>query len=929
MGEEIASLYAKIGADLSALDAGLQKTYDKLNAAAGKVGALGDRMTVGLSLPLAGAGVAAVKFASDLNESMNKSQVVFGAFAEQVEAFSQNAPRAFGMTQQAALEAAGTFGNLFTSMELGQEQSAKMSMGLVQLAADLGSFNNIDPTIVLEKLRSGLVGEVEPLRTLGINLTVAAAQAKAMEMGLAANVKALTPAQLAMARYALILEQSKNAQGDFDRTSEGLANSLRTLKAEAIGLATGIGTSLLPMAQSLVKWGKDQLAAFDALNPAMQQNLLILAGVAAAGGPVLRMFSTLPTVLSAGITMVRGFSAALTAAKTGLAAWQAGLSLSTSLGAAGISSMTLAMGPLAALVAGVAAVTVNYHKQLAAVRQEAQKLSGGGWETFWQRQAEGTRSASSAAADYVAKVKELVALGQKPFGAGTQAALAAAEFEKFAAAMSDQVDNYAVYRMIVEQVAQSLGLLVDEEGNLYTIRQIGMGQTKEIVSAGYALSKAQFEQAKSAEAARQKSAALAASHGQLNGMMMRTASSAANLNLALTQSGLAAADILDIIRQRMEAAGASTTLMDATLGQFSATLGVTASAEQQMTEALQLVTDGFVAGIVSAQQYETYLQAAKDGTLQVGEEMAAQIGNALAYQSSMQESAAATQQLVLRQLELSQSLKDATQAQLAQTAIQELTRLYQDGKLSFVDYTTAVGSVQEAFGLADEKSRAMAEGLAILTEGLQIGVVPAAQFGDALKLMYQDAQDGKLQIKDVSDIVAGYPAVFVEAKDNVQQLNDKLTAMGEKGPEAANKVKNAFNEAGWAGVGSAIDNGIINGITNGIGGLEDAARAAAKAALEAAMNELGAKSPSRKFMELGKWSMQGFAMGMTDYAYLPEQAGKAAASGALGGATTSYSNVRYGDSPMTVEQNFYDAGAAALGMAFVNSARRQRLDRSM
>lgn len=929
MGEEIASLFAKIGADLSGLEAGLQRAYDRINAAASKIGRLGDQLTMGVSLPLAGAGAAAVKFASDLSESMNKSRVVFGQFSAQVEQFTRDAPRSFGMTQQSALEAAGTFGNLFTSMEMGQEQSAKMSMGLVKLAADLGSFNNIDPTIVLEKLRSGLVGEVEPLRTLGINLTVAAAQAKALEMGLAANVKALTPAQLAMARYALIVEQSKNAQGDFERTAGGLANSLRSLKAELIDVATGIGTRLLPFAQQAVKWAKEQLQAFDALNPAMQQNALIMAGIAIAAGPSLKIFAALPAVLTAGVAAVRGFGAALKAVQAGIAAWNAGLSLSSALGAAGISSMTLAMGPLAGLLAGVVATTANYYKQLAAVRKEADKLSGGGWEGFWQRQAEGTKTASSAAAEYVGIVKDLVALGQKPFGAGAQAALAAAEFDKFAGSVASGVESFAIYRMIVEQVANSLGLLIDAEGNLYYEHDIGMGKTKELVASGYALSEAQFKQAKAAESARQKNAALSTSYSNLNAMMMRSATTTTTLGIALTQTGLDAGGILEIIEQRMVAAGTSTTLMDATLAKYAGTLGLATTAEQQLSEQLQLVTDGWLAGIVSAQQYEMYLRAAQAGTLQVGEEMAAQIGNALSYQASMQASATATQQLVLRQLELAQSLKDATQAQLAQTAIQELTRLYQEGKLSFIDYTAAVGSVQEAFGLADEKSRAMTDGLLILTEGLMTGVVPAKQFGDALKLMYTDAQDGKLQIQDVSDIVSGYPAVFTEAQDTVQQLNDKFTSLGEKGPEAANKVKGAFNDASWGAVGTAIDSGIIKGIENGIGGLEEAARAAAKAALDAAMAELGAKSPSKKFMDLGKWSMQGFALGMTNYAYLPEQAGRAAASGALGGATTSYSNVRYGDSPMTIEQNFYDSGAAALGLAYANSARRQRLDRSM
>jgi phage-related protein len=188
-----------------------------------------------------------VAAASDLNETVSKVGVVFGESSTQVLAWSENAATALGQSKQQALDAAGTFGNLFVSMGMAADTSADMSMGLVQMASDLASFNNMDPGEVLEKLRSGLLGQTEPLQSLGVNLTAAAVQQKALEMGLAATTDELTPAMLAQARYALILDQTKTAQGDFARTSDGLANQQRILDAQWKDLQSTVGQALLPV----------------------------------------------------------------------------------------------------------------------------------------------------------------------------------------------------------------------------------------------------------------------------------------------------------------------------------------------------------------------------------------------------------------------------------------------------------------------------------------------------------------------------------------------------------------------------------------------------------------------------------------------------------------------------------------------------------
>lgn len=249
MATTAAELLVKVGADVSEaqrkLD-GMSRQFDGLRAGAMK-------MAMGVTAAAAAIGAAAVAYSakaiqagSDLAESQNKIRVVFGESAASIEAWANNAAQNLAMTQQQALEASGTFGNLFDSMGIAEQNAAKMSQSLVQLAADLASFNNIGVDVALEKLQSGLVGETEPLRALGVNLNAATTEAKALEMGLAATAQQLTAADMATARYALILDQTKNAQGDLARTSDGWANQMRILQANLADVTAEIGQRLLP-----------------------------------------------------------------------------------------------------------------------------------------------------------------------------------------------------------------------------------------------------------------------------------------------------------------------------------------------------------------------------------------------------------------------------------------------------------------------------------------------------------------------------------------------------------------------------------------------------------------------------------------------------------------------------------------------------------
>lgn len=223
--------------------------------------------------------VESVQLASDANEATSKAQVVFGKYADGLIKWSESAATAMGLSSRAAIDAAGTFGNLFVSMKIGQGQSSNMSQALVGLASDLASFNNTSVGDAMEALRSGLVGETEPLRKFGINLNDATLKAEAMRLGLIKTTsEALTPAAKAQAAYSLIMQQSTTAQGDFARTSDGLANQQRILAAQWEDAKTRIGNALLPVYKAVVKVLTEKLLpAFESwikdIGPKLEENL--------------------------------------------------------------------------------------------------------------------------------------------------------------------------------------------------------------------------------------------------------------------------------------------------------------------------------------------------------------------------------------------------------------------------------------------------------------------------------------------------------------------------------------------------------------------------------------------------------------------------------------------------------------------------------
>jgi|GEM_PF-6215115 len=261
---------------------------------------------------LLAAGGASVKFASDLHESRSAMEQVFGQSAAIIHNFAEGAAGDFNVTKQAAFEYTSQLGGIFKASGLAEEGAAGMSVEMVKLAADMSSMKDLDFDVALEKIRAGLVGEAEPLRTVGVLLSEAAVQAKAMELGIGGANGQLTEAEKVQARYAIILDQTADMQGDVARTSESFANQLRNTKQEASDAAAELGTVLLPMATRLVATGGDLVSVFGDMPGPLQTAVVgagaMTAGLAALGlaiPPLVTGFTALRTaVLAANLAML-------------------------------------------------------------------------------------------------------------------------------------------------------------------------------------------------------------------------------------------------------------------------------------------------------------------------------------------------------------------------------------------------------------------------------------------------------------------------------------------------------------------------------------------------------------------------------------------------------------------------------------------------
>lgn len=272
---KLADLFVQITGNSAPLTTVLSGVQGKLTGLLGMAGRVGSQMAGGILGPLlgivggagtaglaiggalaAGAAVGLVKcatLASNLNETISKTEQVFGSATDAVTTAADEMASKFGVVKTEFLDAASMFGLIAQGAGIASGKSAEMSVSMAKLAADVSSFYNIPVDVALEKMRAGLTGESEPLKALGVLMTEDATKAKALAMGLAKPGEELTNQAKVMARYAIIQEGLSKAQGDLERTGGGFANQWRMFTGQLENMATSIGSLVLPALTGLLK----------------------------------------------------------------------------------------------------------------------------------------------------------------------------------------------------------------------------------------------------------------------------------------------------------------------------------------------------------------------------------------------------------------------------------------------------------------------------------------------------------------------------------------------------------------------------------------------------------------------------------------------------------------------------------------------------
>ena len=286
--------------DSTKFASGLKKAEGSLKGFGSRMTSVGKSLATRLTLPIGLAGGAAIKMASDFEESMNKVDVAFKNSSGEVKAFAKTSLESFGIAQGTALDMAALFGDMSTSMGLTTGEAAKMSTSLVGLAGDLASFKNMNIEEVTTALNGVFTGETESLKRLGIVMTEVNLKQFAMQQGITKNIKAMTQAEKVNLRYQYVIAKTGNAQGDFARTSDGAANQMRIFQESLKELGASFGQIILPAFTNFVKKANGIIKAFKNLTPSAKKLVVQVAALAAA----IPLVVTAVGVLSTGLGLI-------------------------------------------------------------------------------------------------------------------------------------------------------------------------------------------------------------------------------------------------------------------------------------------------------------------------------------------------------------------------------------------------------------------------------------------------------------------------------------------------------------------------------------------------------------------------------------------------------------------------------------------------
>ena len=341
------SFTAKIDADIKGFETGVDKASQAINKLQSTVESkltsigtafqsIGAKASI-LSAALVGVGAKAFLMAADFQDALGATEQIFKDSSGVIKDWSDNLSTSYGISKKEALDYANIMGTMLQNIGgMSEEMAGKTAGNLIELAGDLTAMFGGQTSDAVRALTGALKGNNAMLDNYGIAANDAMVKAKALAMGLSDGTGELSLQARQAATLAIIMEQTASAQGQAAREADGASGSMRSFKTEITNLSTELGSVLLPVITPIVSKLRDMAAAFGSLSPETQKMMVIVAGVAAAFGPLMVVIGKVITLLPA--------------LKTGFAAVTAAI--------AGISAPVTAV--VAAVVAAVALIITNW-----------------------------------------------------------------------------------------------------------------------------------------------------------------------------------------------------------------------------------------------------------------------------------------------------------------------------------------------------------------------------------------------------------------------------------------------------------------------------------------------------------------------------------------------------------------------------------------